>query len=213
MDVQETVRLALGRRNPDPGHGFPMTACGYPTQTGTPCQNEVTLFTPRCAAGHRPLRGAAYAPAMAPHGLRPAVFDAEELAGEVAEIEPGEYLRDELEERGWTERELAEILGWPVQAVSETLDGRKEITQEAALALGEALGTSAELWTNLQAAFDERHGTAATNVPSPDASPSSADDVEDLISWFETPYVRPDANRTERSRLWAGCVAPVPRTG
>ena len=65
---------------------------------------------------------------------------------------PGEYLRDELEERGWTEEELAGILGQPVQVVQEILDGRKEIVPEMALSLAEALGTSPELWMNLQAA-------------------------------------------------------------
>jgi HTH-type transcriptional regulator/antitoxin HigA len=66
---------------------------------------------------------------------------------------PGEYLRDELEERGWTEKEFAEILGRPVQVVSEILNGRKQVVPETALALGEALGTSAEMWVNLQAAY------------------------------------------------------------
>lgn len=47
----------------------------------------------------------------------------------------GEYLRDELEERGWTVTELAEIIGRPVQAVSEILNGRKEITTNTACAL------------------------------------------------------------------------------
>ena len=28
---------------------------------------------------------------------------------------PGEYLRDELEERGWTVTEFAEIIGRPIQ--------------------------------------------------------------------------------------------------
>lgn len=67
---------------------------------------------------------------------------------------PGEYLRDELEERGWTAKEFAEILGRPVQAVSEILNGRKQIMPETAIELGDALGTSAELWTNLQARFN-----------------------------------------------------------
>lgn len=66
---------------------------------------------------------------------------------------PGEYLRDELDERGWTAAEFAEILGRPAQAVSEILNDRKEITPETAIAIAEALGTSAELWLNLQAAF------------------------------------------------------------
>jgi len=67
---------------------------------------------------------------------------------------PGEYLRDELEERGWSVSEFAEILGRPVQVVSEILNGHKQIIPETALALAEALGTSAELWTNLQSAFN-----------------------------------------------------------
>lgn len=66
---------------------------------------------------------------------------------------PGEYLRDELAERGWTEVEFAEILGRPVQALSEILNAKKEITPETAVALGDALGTSPELWLNLQAAY------------------------------------------------------------
>jgi HTH-type transcriptional regulator/antitoxin HigA len=67
---------------------------------------------------------------------------------------PGEYLRDELEERGWTEKEFAEILARPVQAVSEILNGRKQIVADTALALAEALGTSPDLWLNLQTAYN-----------------------------------------------------------
>lgn len=67
---------------------------------------------------------------------------------------PGDYLRDELEERGWTAKEFAEILGRPAQVVSEILNGHKQIMPETALAIAEAFGTSAELWTNLQTTFN-----------------------------------------------------------
>ena len=68
-----------------------------------------------------------------------------------AEVFPaGDYLRDELEERGWTIGEFAEIIGRPVQAVSEILNDKKEITTETACALADALGTSPELWLTLQ---------------------------------------------------------------
>jgi HTH-type transcriptional regulator/antitoxin HigA len=66
---------------------------------------------------------------------------------------PGEYLRDELEARGWTQSEFAEILARPTQVVSEILNDKKEITPETAVAIGEALGTGAEFWLNLQAAY------------------------------------------------------------
>lgn len=70
---------------------------------------------------------------------------------------PGEILRDELDARGWSEVEFAEILGRPTQAISEILNGKKEITPETAVAFGDALGTSAELWLNLQSAYRVHH--------------------------------------------------------
>lgn len=75
---------------------------------------------------------------------------------------PGEYLRDELDERGWTVTEFAEVIGRPIQAVSEILNGKKEITTETALVIAEALGTTPELWLNLQTnyrLFDRRSKT------------------------------------------------------
>lgn len=69
----------------------------------------------------------------------------------VAEAFPvGELLADELEARGLTRAEFAEILGRPPQFVSEILSGKKELTRESAAQIGAALGTSAELWLNLQ---------------------------------------------------------------
>ena len=38
---------------------------------------------------------------------------------------PGEYLADELQARGWTVAQFAEVLGRPVRAVSEINNGRK----------------------------------------------------------------------------------------
>ena len=66
---------------------------------------------------------------------------------------PGEHLRDELAERGWTVTEFAEIIGRPIQAVSEILNAKKEITPETAISFSQALGTSAEFWLNLQMAY------------------------------------------------------------
>ena len=77
---------------------------------------------------------------------------------------PGEYLRDELEERGWSVTEFAEIIGRPVQTVSEILDANKPITVDTAQSFSEALGTGAELWLNLQDAY-RLHGAA--RLPSP----------------------------------------------
>ena len=66
---------------------------------------------------------------------------------------PGEFLKDELEERGWTQHDLAAILGRPVQAVNEIITGKRSITPETAKGLSDALGTSAELWLNLESVY------------------------------------------------------------
>lgn len=71
-----------------------------------------------------------------------------------AELFPvGEHLGDELEARGWTQAEFAEILGRPSQFVSEIIAGRKEITRESASQIAAALGTSAEFWLKLQDSY------------------------------------------------------------
>ena len=65
---------------------------------------------------------------------------------------PGEYLRDELDERGWTVKEFAGMIGRSLQVVSEILNG-KAITAETARSFADALGTTPELWLNLQSAY------------------------------------------------------------
>ena len=77
---------------------------------------------------------------------------------------PGEYLRDELEERGWSVTEFAEISGLALQAVSEILNAKREITTETALAISEALGTSSEVWLNLQAAYLLHQGRSRSPI-------------------------------------------------
>lgn len=73
---------------------------------------------------------------------------------EGAELFPvGDFLSEELEERGWSQAQFAEILGRPAQVVSEIITGKKEITRESAAQIGAALGTSPELWLNLQNSY------------------------------------------------------------
>ena len=66
---------------------------------------------------------------------------------------PGEYIREELEARGWTQSKLAEILGRPFQTVNAIVNGKKEITPQTAVELGAAFGTSPEFFINLEMAY------------------------------------------------------------
>jgi HTH-type transcriptional regulator/antitoxin HigA len=50
--------------------------------------------------------------------------------------------------------DLADILGRPPQAINEVIKGKRAITPDTARGLAEAFGTSAQLWMNLQSAYD-----------------------------------------------------------
>lgn len=66
---------------------------------------------------------------------------------------PGEYIRDELEARGWTQQDLAQILERPLNAVNQIISGKRGITPETAKGLAAAFGTSPEFWMNLENAY------------------------------------------------------------
>jgi HTH-type transcriptional regulator / antitoxin HigA len=66
---------------------------------------------------------------------------------------PGEFIRDELEARGWTQENLAEILGRPLRTVNAILTGKKSVEPETAIGLAKAFGTSAEFWMGLESAY------------------------------------------------------------
>ena len=66
---------------------------------------------------------------------------------------PGEMLRDELEARGWTQNDLAVILGRPFRLVNEIVSGKRAISPETARGLGEALDTDPQFWMNLETAY------------------------------------------------------------
>jgi HTH-type transcriptional regulator / antitoxin HigA len=62
-------------------------------------------------------------------------------------------LRRELEKRGWSQKDLAAILGRPAQAITEIVRGSKQITPVTALELAAAFGTSERFWTNLETEY------------------------------------------------------------
>ena len=67
---------------------------------------------------------------------------------------PGEFIQDELDARGWTQTDLADILARNFRLVNEVVNAKRGITPETAKGLAAAFGTTAQLWLNLQAAYD-----------------------------------------------------------
>lgn len=67
---------------------------------------------------------------------------------------PGEIIREELEARGWLQRDLAYILGAPEQAVNMILSGKRGISPEMAKALGQAFEVDPDFFANLQKSYE-----------------------------------------------------------
>lgn len=66
---------------------------------------------------------------------------------------PGEFIRDELDARGWTQADLAKIMSRPMTTINQIITGKKAVTPQTAQELGAAFGTSAHQWMNLESSY------------------------------------------------------------
>lgn len=84
------------------------------------------------------------------------------LIGDLA-LHPGLYIKEEMEARGWLQRDLAFILGCKEQAVNPILSGKRGVSPEMAKALAYAFDVPAEFFLNLQKQYE----LAQAQEPSP----------------------------------------------
>lgn len=90
---------------------------------------------------------------------------------------PGELIKDELKERGLTQKRLSEMTGIQASVISETITGKRSISLNMAIALEKALDIPADMWMNLQTQYDldttkiaereKQHETVAVTVTIP----------------------------------------------
>ena len=79
------------------------------------------------------------------------------MARKLAPMHPGEVLREEfLLPLGLSAGALAKACGVPRTRIERIANEETAITADTALRLGKALGTSAQIWLNLQNEFDMR---------------------------------------------------------
>jgi addiction module HigA family antidote len=75
----------------------------------------------------------------------------------LAPIHPGEILREEfMKPHGLSQNALARALSVPPRRINEIVLEKRGITADTALRLARFFGTSAEMWTGLQADYDLR---------------------------------------------------------
>ncbi len=104
----------------------------------------------------------------------PSIMSKKELTPFVA-THPGEMIKDELKERGMTQKQLANQTGIKPSVLSETINGKRSVSLSVAVALEKALGIPADIWMNLQtqhdldkaniAARDNQHETVTVTIP------------------------------------------------
>ena len=71
-------------------------------------------------------------------------------------IHPGKFLADELEALHLSPTDLARALHVPPNRIYQILAGTRALTADTALRLSQWLGTSAEMWMNLQKLYELR---------------------------------------------------------
>jgi HTH-type transcriptional regulator / antitoxin HigA len=101
---------------------------------------------------------------------------------------PGEFIRDELDARGWTQGDLAQIMGRPLQVVNELVSGKKQITPDTALGLAKAFGDDDALyWLNLESVYRLSKAKPADESVSRRANLYSRFPVRELLKrrWVE----------------------------
>ncbi|WP_035988118.1 helix-turn-helix domain-containing protein [Leptolyngbya sp. KIOST-1] len=66
---------------------------------------------------------------------------------------PGDTIADLLEERDWTQAQLADRMGYTTKHISLLINGKAPITEEAALKLEHVLGSTASFWLKREAQY------------------------------------------------------------
>lgn len=68
---------------------------------------------------------------------------------------PGDTIGDLLDERGWSQTEFAQRIGYTTKHVNQLIRGKAPISQETALRLERVLGSTARFWLQREAEYRE----------------------------------------------------------
>ena len=69
-------------------------------------------------------------------------------------IHPGEHLAEILDELEISASRLARAIDVPPRRINDIVRGRRSVTADTALRIGQALGMTPEYWLNLQRMYD-----------------------------------------------------------
>lgn len=72
----------------------------------------------------------------------------------IAAVHPGVYLKELLEELGLSQYRLAHEIRVPAMRISHVVRGKRPVTAELALRLGQYFQQTPRYWLNLQSRYD-----------------------------------------------------------
>ena len=84
--------------------------------------------------------------------------------GDTQPIHPGEHLAEILDELGISRYRLARAIDVPPRRINDIVRGRRSVTADTALRIGQALGMTPEFWLNLQRMYDLDPARAAADL-------------------------------------------------
>lgn len=87
---------------------------------------------------------------------------------------PGDTILDILEERDWTQNQLAERLGYSTKHVSQLINGKVALSEDAAIRLQNVFGAPAGFWLTREAQYRQR--VALTDAAERNAS---------MVAWLD----------------------------
>lgn len=87
---------------------------------------------------------------------------------------PGDTILDLMEERGWTQVELAKRLNFTTKHVNQLIKGSVPLTEEAALRLSNVFSSSVSFWLNREAQYRARIVQSAAQ-----------DKYDNMLPWLE----------------------------
>ncbi|HEV3298110.1 MAG TPA: HigA family addiction module antitoxin [Planctomycetaceae bacterium] len=67
---------------------------------------------------------------------------------------PGEYIKDELEARGWTQDDLAQVMDLSRRQIVNLISGKSGVSADVARGLAKAFDQDAETWMRLQIVYE-----------------------------------------------------------
>lgn len=76
---------------------------------------------------------------------------------------PLDFIREEVQERGWTDQEAMDHLRWGPLVWQNVMDGTYEIDAALAEDLEHGFGISRVFWLNLQAMYDQHKVRAVSS--------------------------------------------------